>query len=123
MIIYRSLKRDNDIELGAYVLWFALLLLFLILDGLFTYIGITNSGTEYEANGLVKYSMELFGIGRGLLLSKSVAIVSLMVLWKFRKDIIWVLGAVRGLVVIYFFFAIAPWSYLLANLFLNGYFL
>lgn len=108
---------------NSYAIWFLILLTFFILDGLFTYIGISSSGTEYEANLLVRHSMDAYGIGAGLLLSKSLAAISLLVLWKFRKDIIWILGAVRGLVVIYFVFAIAPWSYLLVNMLLNDYFL
>lgn len=96
-------------------LWFMLLLSLVVLDGLFTYVGISFSSTEYEANILVRSTMELLGVGAGIILSKAVAVLSLFVLWFFRKDIIWIFAAVKGLVFVYFSLAIVPWVYVLTN--------
>lgn len=99
-----------------YGVWFLLLFSLFVLDGIFTYIGISLSSTEFEANLLIRNTMESMGVGKGLLLSKICSVLALSVLWVLRKDIIWVLNAVRGLVFIYLTFAIIPWSYVLVNI-------
>ncbi len=99
-----------------YGMWFLLLFSLFVLDGIFTYIGISLSSTEFEANLLIRNTMESMGVGKGLLLSKICSVLALSVLWILRKDIIWVLNAVRGLVFIYLIFAIIPWSFVLVNI-------
>lgn len=99
-----------------YGVWFLLLFSLFVLDGIFTYVGISLSSTEFEANLLIRNTMESMGVGKGLLLSKICSVLALLVLWVLRKDIIWVLNAVRGLVFIYLTFAIIPWSFVLVNI-------
>ena len=95
--------------------WFLLLLSLVVLDGFLTYIGISFSSTDYEANVLVKSLMDLLGVGIGIILSKSVAILSLYILWLFRRDIVWIFSAIKGLVFVYLSLAIIPWFYVLTK--------
>ncbi len=94
--------------------WFKLLCLLLVLDGMLTYIGISHSSTEFEANLLVKGVMDSLGIGGGILLTKFFAFLSLYILWRCRKEILWIFTAIKGLVFVYISLALLPWLYVFA---------
>jgi hypothetical protein len=57
------------------------------LDGYFTYIGVKNLGIGIEANPLIIYSIERFGLIIGLIIPKIFAILILIFIMSIVKDI------------------------------------
>jgi len=109
----RSFVHSRPISQEA--VWFFVLFSLLLVDGVMTYIGISHTSTSYEANILVRRCMDLLGVGAGLILSKMLSIFSLCFLWYYKKEIIWIFSAIKGLVFVYLSFAIIPWAYILTN--------
>jgi len=84
-----------------------------ILDGIFTFIGVTKFGPEAEGNYIIYLLINMFGTLPALLLAKSVAIVALYVLCKShitKPKIMFFTQAILGFYVVR---AILPWMYVL----------
>jgi hypothetical protein len=93
--------------------WFgdAVLLVFLIaqcLDGVFTYVGVTNFGLGIEANPLMAAMMIHVGHGPALLGAKTLAGLLGIVLHVCRMHV-----AVAGLALFYLGVAVVPWMTIL----------
>ncbi len=78
-----------------------------IADALATYVGCLAGWGE--GNPLVRYVMESFGLGPGLLLAKCAAIVFLGYLWAVRRNrfVPLALGVTAA---VYIAFSVVPWS-------------
>ncbi len=101
------LKTKNNAY--PYLLLFSLI----CLDGFLTYLGVAQYGTEVEGNYYLREFMEIIGAESGLLLVKASSFILLTLLWTLRNKINWLTKAVCGMSVVYFAFAVLPWTYLL----------
>ncbi len=90
-----------------------LLILFQIVDGFFTSIGISRYGTEAEANPMLRSLMEQIGHIPALSIIKIAAIVLIVALAFASRRVAWVNRAMGAMSCVYFFAAIVPWMYVL----------
>lgn len=86
------------------------LVIFQILDGIFTYIGVSNYGTMIEGNLFVKTIMEIFGVVFGLVLVKSISIFFMYFIYEMckisvRMSVLFVLSLLN----VFYFFVIFTW--------------
>lgn len=87
-----------------------LLILFQILDGLFTLLGINTFGVEIEGNPLVRNFIEIVGPSVGILFVKLATIIIIFCICVFGCKVKWITPALSGVAYIYFLFALAPWT-------------
>ena len=96
----------------------SLMVLLQLLDGVFTGIGIWHFGTGMEGNYLLRSLMELVGFLPALILVKGASIALTGVLCVQASKLSWVRSAFIGVIGIYLFAAILPWTYILCREFL-----
>ncbi len=86
-----------------------------IADAILTNMGMKVFGTEMEGNLLLRHIMENCGTLVALIASKSFAISVIIGLVYLSKQVTWIPVALKGVIVIYTGFAIAPWTILLSQ--------
>jgi len=95
----------------------ALLVVCQILDGVLTYIGVSEFGTWREGNPLLKYLMDIYSPGIVLLLVKFVAIIMLytikLVYDSTVRSMLFIVPCLYIILFIYVFRAILPWIWVL----------
>jgi len=94
-------------------IWFgnAVIVLFILmhsLDGIFTYVGLTQFGINMEGNPLVLALMNQFGIGLGLLGAKLAGILSGIFLHLMQCHLI-----IASASILCLYFAVMPWAMIL----------
>ena len=105
---------NNRLSLIRKLGW--LLIIFQILDGLFTILGISFFGVEIEGNPLVRQIIEVIGPNFGIGLVKLSTIAIIFCICVFGCKVTWLTRALAGVSCIYFLFALAPWSLVLGSL-------
>ena len=88
-----------------------------VLDGVFTYVGINNYGNEIEGNPLIQKLILSNGPSLGLFFAKLFTVLAILFLWKLRNKVTWIPLSIAMLTFYYMFFAILPWSIVLAGIF------
>lgn len=88
-----------------------------VLDGVLTAIGIGHFGTGAEGNALLRALMETVGAVPALVLVKGIAISIIFLLCSLASRVRWLPLAIKGMIGIYLFAAIIPWSYILFSKF------
>ncbi len=91
------------------------LILFQVLDGIFTYTGTLIHGHEIEGNPLVYQLIEYVGAFLGISIAKLFAIAAIIFLWKLRKKVTWVPKSIEFISIYYLVFAIVPWTLVLTG--------
>jgi uncharacterized membrane protein len=86
-----------------------------IIDGVFTSIGITMFGLEMEANPFLRSLMQSIGVSETLTVVKCVAILTIFILFKLSAKVTWIPTAFKGLILLYLFAAILPWTIILSK--------
>ncbi|MDD7473987.1 MAG: DUF5658 family protein [Bdellovibrionota bacterium] len=86
-----------------------------VLDAILTNIGMNLFGTEMEGNSLLRCVMENCGTLTALVVSKAFAIATIIALVYLSNQVKWIKVALKGVIVIYFSFAIAPWTILISQ--------
>jgi len=102
----QSRSNQNNLILAEQLI--TLLLVFQIVDGILTYVGVSG-GFSDEENPLVRSVVDLVGLGLGLFLVKSCAI---MVLLKIRKYAVNFIGFLFCAALAYTF-AVLSWIYII----------
>lgn len=88
-----------------------LLVLLQILDALLTAIGLDiKGGVSGEGNGFLRYGMSVLGVIPTLVLAKSFAVIFIGALSLLSSKVSWIETAMTGLVALYLFAAILPWT-------------
>ncbi len=75
------------------------------LDGVFTYVGVTNWGFDMESNHLVIFFMSVMGIGLGLAIIKLVGIG--LGIFVYQRGLH---NTVAFLAIVYLVFGVLPWT-------------
>lgn len=107
---------NQNIKSHRSIIALSLLLLFQILDGVFTYSGISVYGNEIEGNPLITYLMSAIGSFWGISAAKIFSIFSILLLWNLRHKVRWIPKSIEYLSVYYLFFAIIPWGLVLSGI-------
>ena len=80
-----------------------------------TNIGMNLFGTGMEGNSLLRCVMENCGTLTALVVSKAFAIATIIALVYLSNQVKWIKVALKGVIVIYFSFATAPWTILISQ--------
>lgn len=95
----------------------ALLITCQILDGILTYIGVSNLGTSREGNPMLRSLMEIFGPGQTLFVAKLTAILLLYLIRDLYehspKNVTFVAPLLHLVLVVYVVVALIPWAIVL----------
>lgn len=89
------------------------LIIFQIIDGIFTSMGVSRYGTSIEGNPFLRGLIEDYGQLPVLSGIKFIAILFVIVLAMNSRHIPWIASALRAICYVYFFSAIVPWAYIL----------
>ena len=100
------MKKLHPLVIGAIIVQ--------ILDGILTYIGVTRFGELAEGNPLVKYLIVNLGVVFGLLLPKSIAILSVLGLNSQVEKSTAIKGGLTATIIFYVLVAILPWVVILS---------
>lgn len=106
-VLYRRWETRDSVFGDAIVVAF---LVVQVLDGIFTYLGVTIWGPGIEANPIVSSAMAAVGLGAGLAIAKLIAVCFGIVLHLRRVH-----NLVALLTVVYLCAAILPWTALLLS--------
>lgn len=109
----RGVKSKSSFCCGQVVFIGILLCLLQVLDGVFTFIGVSRFGLEIEGNPLVRFLMESFGYATALAGIKGIATLIVLFLIYLAKEISWMNKALSAVSVVYVLTAILPWTYIL----------
>lgn len=86
-----------------------------IIDGVLTAIGIQHYGTGMEGNILLRTLMTLVGCIPALMLVKGGSIALIAMLCRQATKMTWLKPAFYGVIALYVFGAVIPWTYILAS--------
>ena len=86
-----------------------------VLDAILTNIGMNLFGTGMKGNSLLRCVMENCVTLTALVVSKAFAIATIIALVYLSNQVKWIKVALKGVIVIYFSFAIAPWTILISQ--------
>ncbi|RME62078.1 MAG: hypothetical protein D6780_00425 [Candidatus Dadabacteria bacterium] len=91
------------------------IILFQILDALFTNLGMLRFGTSAEGNALLRSLMELFGVAPTLSIAKSAAVVGVWLAIGLEKKVnsLFVKVLFGGVALLYGLLAVLPWAVIL----------
>lgn len=92
-----------------------ILILMQVADGLLTAYGVSLFGTAAEGNPLVRSLMDIFGYLPALFIVKACAVMIIFYLCKLSSEVIWLTGAMRGMIGLYLLAAIIPWTAILVR--------
>ncbi len=93
---------------------------FQILDGFFTYLGITALGQQAEGNWMYAYFFEHMGHTWSLILLKSTSIVFIFFIACHAEKIRIVKFVLVFSILFFFFFAIIPWALIIGRILSGG---
>ena len=91
----------------------SILIVFQILDGVMTGVGMGVFGSSMEGNAAIRSLMQHIGCVPALFIVKSFAISTVIALTLLSTRIAWIPSAMKMLIAVYFFGAILPWGYIL----------
>ena len=86
-----------------------------VLDGLLTAIGVHQYGTSMEGNLLLRSLMSMVGYIPALLLVKGGSIGLIALLCQQATKMVWLKPAFYGVIALYTFGAVLPWTYILVS--------
>jgi uncharacterized membrane protein len=86
-----------------------------VLDGVLTAIGIHQYGTDMEGNLLLRSLMSLVGYIPALMVVKSASIALIVLLCRQATKMTWLKPAFYGVIALYTFGAVLPWTYILVS--------
>lgn len=86
-----------------------------IMDGILTAIGIAHYGTGMEGNILLRTLMTIVGCIPALMLVKGGSIALIAMLCRQATKMTWLKPAFYGVIALYVFGAVIPWTYILAS--------
>lgn len=86
-----------------------------IIDGVLTAIGIHHYGTGMEGNFLLRTLMTIVGCIPALMLVKGGSIALIAMLCRQAPKMTWLKPAFYGVIALYVFGAVIPWTYILAS--------
>lgn len=84
-----------------------------IIDAILTLSGVSAYGIEAEGNPLLYLAMTHIGALPTIVIAKTLAIGIIGVLFTLSLKVAWVPKALYGIIGVYLFCAVIPWSYLL----------
>lgn len=88
-----------------------------IADGILTGVGVYHMGIDMEANPLLRMLMGIFGTVPTLVAAKGFALLVIALLASLSQIVPWITLAFRGMVALYAFVAVLPWSAILFGYF------
>jgi hypothetical protein len=100
------MKKRSKIE----QLNFSILMVCMVLDGFFTFIGIQEYGLSIEGNPLIVYISSLIGYELALLFVKLVGIIIIYVWYKFLHSSSWLHPVLLLLASYVYFHVVAIWA-------------
>lgn len=103
-----AMRSEASLALGI-----SCLILFQILDAVFTLVGIERFGLSIEGNVLVRTILTHTHPVLGMLAIKFIAIGMCLFLYRAAQIIDWIPSVVHSLNILYFSMAIMPWARLL----------
>ncbi len=86
-----------------------------VLDGILTAIGVHHYGTGMEGNVLLRSLMTVVGCIPALMLVKGGSIALIAMLCRQATKMTWLKPAFYGVIALYVFGAVIPWTYILAS--------
>jgi len=93
----------------------AILALLQVSDGILTAIGIDMFGISAEGNFFLRSLMEQWGAIPALVTAKLFAIAVIFVLCMLSQIVSWIPKAMKGVIAVYLFAAVIPWTFILFN--------
>ena len=93
----------------------AALILFQILDGFLTALGVSHLGLHWEGNPFLRSLMLEFGYLPTLIVTKSLCITIVLLLGYFAHRVNWLERAMQVVACLYLFAAIIPWTFILTT--------
>ncbi len=106
-------KPANIIPTQEVLMLGGILILLQILDGMLTAIGVSSFGIAAEGNPFIRHLMDQFGYLPALIFVKTIAVFIIGYLCLLANQVVWIPGAMKGLIGIYLSAAIIPWSAIL----------
>lgn len=88
----------------------AVLIVFQLLDGVLTALGVARYGIEAEGNALLRTFMYWWGAPTALFGAKAIAIMVVFALVRLAPQVPWVPTAMRCVIALYACAAIIPWT-------------
>jgi hypothetical protein len=88
----------------------AILIIFQLIDGVLTAIGMKAFGIEAEGNPLLRMGMEIWGPATTLFVAKGLAILVVLMLARMAGTVPWIQSAMKGVIALYAAAAIIPWT-------------
>jgi hypothetical protein len=111
-------KRLNN-SIAKYSLLFPclLLILFQLLDGILTVLGVNLFGSNMEGNPILRNLIELVGPVFALAIAKTFGIIMIISIFHLstKYALNWVTGIMWGLNITYLSLAIIPWTFLIVS--------
>lgn len=102
-----QLPAANVLLIGSF------LALLQLVDGLFTSMGVERFGIAVEGNPLLRHLMAEFGHIPTLASLKILAVLVIVALTLFARQLPWIKNALGAVSCVYLFAAIMPWTYIL----------
>ena len=110
--IHYSIHRKTS---TSELIFLTLTLTFLqLLDGILTGVGVINFGPEIEANSIIRFLIESWGVIPALLTVKAFALLVIIALCSMVPKVTWLAAAMKAIIVLYIFAAIIPWTMILS---------
>jgi hypothetical protein len=97
-----------------------LAVIFQLLDGILTYVGLNFAGLDLEGNRIISTSMEIYGVLPALLLFKTFAVLLIVGLTLYAHQRLWVRPLLAMLCAFYLTLAIVPWSYIISDIYASS---
>jgi hypothetical protein len=91
----------------------AILALLQVCDGVLTGVGMSHFGTAMEGNILLRSLMGIIGYIPALIVVKGASILLIAALCLQAPKVRWLKSAFIGVIALYVFMAVIPWTYLL----------
>lgn len=84
-------------------------------DGFLTGVGVLHYGPHAEANLFLKQLMISMGPVEALVTVKSMSMAGVLMLCRIGRDVVWIREAMMGLIAVYLYCAIIPWTIFIAS--------
>lgn len=102
----------NEASLHSLILC-SILVALQLLDAVLTISGVMTFGIEAEGNPMLHFLMQNIGAVPTIVLAKTIAIGIIGLLFTLSTKVTWIPKALYGMIAVYLFCAVIPWSYLL----------
>ena len=86
-----------------------------VFDAVLTYIGLTLHGIQLEGNGMLSKMMHDYGLFPTLLISKTFALMLIVILTYFAHQRRWIRPFIIMLCAAYVTLAVVPWTYIISS--------